>query len=247
MSALVVVAQFRRLPPPALFAVLGAAHSVSLDDVHFSDGADDVETCGFAPPASLERSVTKRIRSYLAGRHCAATALRHLSPERFAMQVEPLPTGARGAPVWPEGIVGSIAHSRDRAVAVAARTDVVASVGIDCERLLSASVALEIERRVFSEARDLHAITSATGLAHSEIVSAVFAAKEAIYKCLSPRLDRFIEFEAATLIAWDVSRGVLQFEMDAGIERDLGLRGAPISVTYSVSDDHIFTVATLSH
>ena len=97
-----------------------------------------------------------------------------------------MPKGIGGAPIWPAGVVGSLAH--DEAVAVAAvglRRD-FASIGIDVEPAgalpadMFALVATPRERRMIDD----------------DPVKAklLFAAKEAVYKAVYP-LDRvFLEF-----------------------------------------------------
>jgi 4'-phosphopantetheinyl transferase EntD len=109
-----------------------------------------------------------------------------------------VPKGAGGAPIWPAGVVGSLAH--DEAVAVAAvglRRD-FASIGIDVEPAgalpadMLALVVTPRERRVVDD----------------DPVRArlLFAAKEAVYKAIYPLDGVFLEFgdievDLATAIA----------------------------------------------
>ncbi|HYI71282.1 MAG TPA: 4'-phosphopantetheinyl transferase superfamily protein [Skermanella sp.] len=74
----------------------------------------------------------RRFRDFCAGRHCAHEALRGLGvPARAILRSE------NGAPLWPEGVIGSISHCPGLAAACAARAsaDGVASVGLDVERI----------------------------------------------------------------------------------------------------------------
>ena len=69
-----------------------------------------------------------RRREFLGGRVCARRALELLGISPVAV-----PIAVDGAPVWPDGIVGSITHKgRYRAAAVAFASD-VAGLGIDAE------------------------------------------------------------------------------------------------------------------
>ncbi len=131
-------------------------------------------TAGMAP---------RRLRSFRHGRHCARTALRKLGLPATA-----IPTDAQRAPVWPDGIVGSISHSRNLACAVAARTECLGGIGIDLEQpgKLDHEVALLI--CTASERARLH------DLAMNDGERLLFSIKESIYKCLWPRVQRFIEF-----------------------------------------------------
>lgn len=86
-----------------------------------------------------------------------------------------------GAPAWPQGITGSLAHDDDMAVAAVAAVAGIGSLGIDVEPALplpdeiSALVAMPADR---------------TGTADRQLAGRVlFAAKEAVYKAAYP-LDR---------------------------------------------------------
>ena len=98
----------------------------------------------------------------------------------------PVPKGAGGAPIWPAGVVGSLAHDDEIAVAAVGLRRDFASIGIDVEPAESlpanmlALVATPRERRMIDD----------------DPVKAklLFAAKEAVYKAVYP-LDRvFLEF-----------------------------------------------------
>ena len=61
-------------------------------------------------------------------RACAREAL-----ARLGVPAQPIPTGSRGEPLWPDGIVGSITHCDGyRACAVAAAADWL-TIGVDAE------------------------------------------------------------------------------------------------------------------
>ncbi|RWC25108.1 MAG: 4'-phosphopantetheinyl transferase superfamily protein [Mesorhizobium sp.] len=86
-----------------------------------------------------------------------------------------------GAPVWPDGITGSLAHDDDMAVAAVVPVGHIASLGIDVEPALPlqdeilALVATPADR---TDAADRHLAGRL-----------LFAAKEAVYKAVYP-LDR---------------------------------------------------------
>lgn len=78
--------------------------------------------------AHISRAVASLRADFAAARNCARTALAELGFERG-----PMVPGGRGAPDWPEGVVGSLTHAAGlRAAAVAHRAD-IASLGIDVE------------------------------------------------------------------------------------------------------------------
>ncbi|WP_284273019.1 4'-phosphopantetheinyl transferase family protein [Mesorhizobium huakuii] len=92
-----------------------------------------------------------------------------------------IPRAPSGAPVWPEGIIGSLAHDDDMAVAAVAPVGGIVSLGIDVEPAeplpddIFAIVATGADR---------------TGAADPRLAGRIlFAAKEAVYKAAFP-LDR---------------------------------------------------------
>jgi 4'-phosphopantetheinyl transferase EntD len=97
-----------------------------------------------------------------------------------------IPKSSAGAPLWPVGIVGSLAHDETMAVAVIARRRDVAAVGVDVEPHeplapdLVAVVATATERRLYDQS-----LLSSRRL---------FAAKEAVFKATFPIDGVFLDF-----------------------------------------------------
>lgn len=93
---------------------------------------------------------------------------------------------ASGAPVWPKGLVGSLAHDDGVAVAALARAENVGAIGIDVEPAaplpadMLGIVAGERERRQIAEDPLRGRV--------------LFAAKEAVYKAAYPSDRVFLEF-----------------------------------------------------
>lgn len=140
-------------------------------------------------PGDMQRAVPKRRGEYLAGRACAALALRALNA--------PEVVGRKGrAPVWPAGIAGSITHTDRRVVAVAARD--VRAIGVDLEPLMSPRTVAEITHLLLSPAD--HAQRPAD-MDAARFVTLVFSAKESVYKALSPQLADIPDFHEARVTA----------------------------------------------
>ncbi|MEY5039221.1 MAG: hypothetical protein RL472_2327 [Pseudomonadota bacterium] len=140
-----------------------------------------------ALPADLLGAVPKRRSEFLAGRACAALALRQ------AGQAEDVPRQGR-APVWPTGVAGSITHSRDRAIAAVSTH--YGALGLDCEALVAPDRALQLAAAIFSEVESRH---RPEALPFASFFTLVFSAKEALYKALSARLSRIPDFREVTL------------------------------------------------
>ena len=173
-----------------------------------------------ALPEDLRAAVPKRRSEFLAGRLCAAYALRQAG---LAEAV-----GRKGrAPQWPSGCVGSITHSRDRAIsAVSTRYD---AVGLDCEALVPAERAHQLAAAIFTE---VEFRLCPDALPFASFFTLIFSAKEALYKALSPRLSRVPDFLDVTLTQLD--RGRLTLVLD----------GQPHSARFRLSSQACVTLVT---
>ncbi len=89
-------------------------------------------------------------------------------------------------PVWPHGVCGTIAHSREYAVAVVGCCRRVIGIGVDLE--LEHRVDERVARRVLNE-------RERGQLPEESWRTAVFSAKEAVYKAVNPAVGEFLEFQ----------------------------------------------------
>lgn len=160
-----------------------------------------------ALPDDLRGAVPKRRSEFLAGRACAALALRQ------AGQAEGVPRHGR-APIWPAGIAGSITHSRDRAIAaVSTHYD---ALGLDCEALVAPDRALQLAATIFSEAESR---LRPEVLPFASFFTLVFSAKEALYKALSSRLSRIPDFREVTLVGLQPGQMALTLDGQSHLAR----------------------------
>ena len=133
---------------------------------------------------SVARAVEKRRREFVTGRACARLALAQLGIAAAA-----IPSGPRGEPVWPSGVVGSITHCRGyRGCAVAVARKIMA-IGIDAEinEPLPTGVWEQVARGPELEWDRHHDGVWLDRLA--------FSAKEAVYKAWFPMTGGRLEFE----------------------------------------------------
>ncbi len=142
-----------------------------------------------AEQAAVGHAVEARRREFATGRACARLALRRLGLDPVA-----IPSGERGEPVWPAGVIGSITHCRGyRACAVALVGEVLA-LGVDAEvhAPLPAGV---LEQVAFGRERAMCA--DRPGGVHLDRL--LFSAKEAVYKVWFPLMRRWLGFEDVEL------------------------------------------------
>lgn len=172
---------------------------------------------GAAPPSHLARATPSRVAEFVAGRRCARAALSDLGAGAEDVGVD-----ARGAPVWPRGFVGSIAHTKRVACAVAAPSARFAGVGIDVEDLLDETTAREVASVALRPEDE--AIAGGAPLD----VAIAFSAKETVYKCVAPIVGILFDFDDArvTRIASEgETEVVLLTDLGAGFGRGRVLRG----------------------
>jgi 4'-phosphopantetheinyl transferase EntD len=152
---------------------------------------DDADVALFPEEeAQLTRAVDKRRREYTTARHCARQALAGLG-----LAPAPVVSGDKGAPQWPEGIVGSITHTQGYRAAAVARVTDLAALGIDAEphdALPDGVLSLVVRG---DEVAHLKALAADHPEVHWDRL--LFCAKEATYKAWFPLAHRWLGFEDA--------------------------------------------------
>jgi enterobactin synthetase component D len=152
-------------------------------------------------PDSLQHAVAKRQSEFLAGRICAALALRAAGL--------PEVVGQNGrAPLWPVGAVGSISHSDSRVVAAVSRDH--AGLGVDCETIMPTDQARQLASMILTPAE---ATLQPETMGFAAFLTLVFSAKEALYKAISARRAQMPEFHDVILTG--VSADRLHLALDA--------------------------------
>jgi enterobactin synthetase component D len=195
------------------------------DDTHFS-------RFGIACPSSVARGVPKRRAEYLAGRRAAIAALAEVG----AGAVTDLAIGSSRAPVWPVGFTGSITHAARIAAAVALRDGAVQGVGIDVERVVSASAVDAIVQSVVdaSERRAVDELARSLGLPMALTIA--FSAKESFYKATAAMVGRIFDFDALKIIGAQGSAGTIEAETAEPLAPSLPA-GMRFRLGFSLLDD----------
>jgi 4'-phosphopantetheinyl transferase EntD len=129
---------------------------------------------------TFANSVDKVKRASGAARFVARQLMRQLGHAE-----QTVPKSATGAPIWPRGLVGSLAHDSQVAVAAMARSNQFQSLGIDVEP------AEPLEAELLS----LIATTSEVIRIAEDPYRGrlLFAVKEAVYKTLNPLDGQFLD------------------------------------------------------
>ncbi len=141
---------------------------------------------------AVGRAVDKRRREFATARGCARAAL-----ERLGLPPVAIPSGLRGEPRWPVGVVGSITHCDGYRACALGRASDVATIGIDAEpnRPLPDGLLADVARP-----EELPALRELARLEPSTCWDRVlFSAKESVYKAWFPLTGRWLGFEDAVL------------------------------------------------
>ncbi len=146
---------------------------------------------------AIRGAAAKRRREFVSGRLCARRALDRLGVEPCA-----IPRGARGEPLWPPGVVGSITHRAHYRACALASSIHLAALGIDAERNAPLSDGVW-ERIAFGAERELPREVDGVRLD-----ALLFSAKESLYKAWFPLAGGRPAFEQMC-VSIDLSRGTL--------------------------------------
>lgn len=148
------------------------------------------------PPARLlpeeERFVRNagegRRREFAAGRAAARRALTALG-----LPAAPILAGGDRAPVWPEGVVGSISHCETLCLAAVAPAGTYCAIGIDVEP--AEALPEDILDTVCTPA-EIAWLETRPATERGLWARAIFSVKECAYKCQYPMTGRLIDFHA---------------------------------------------------
>ncbi|MBM0238145.1 4'-phosphopantetheinyl transferase superfamily protein [Micromonospora sp. ATA32] len=213
------------LPPVVSVAVAGAA-----------------DWAGVLLPAERaclsERAVQSRRRDFTAGRVCARRAMAGLG-----LPAVPVPSAADRAPVWPDGVVGTITHTTGYCAAAAARTTEIRSVGMDAERHKELNPG--VRRLICLPEEEERCARLPSGISWPAVV---FSAKETVYKVWHPVAGSWLDFHDAQ-VELDPDAGVFTARIAPARVDAAQVARPPALITgrFAVDADLVRTAAVLPH
>jgi enterobactin synthetase component D len=214
-------------PPPVCSSKVWARATATLDVAPETSGIPWRGRMGWSP---------QRVREFAAGRRCAAQAL----ADAGSLSVD-VGVGLHREPLWPPGFVGSITHSREFAFAAVGRGRDLASLGIDSEPVLDEASFAEVASLAF------HAQERDRVAGRRDLATAVFSAKESLFKCVYPLARVFFDYLDAEVASLEFAEGRGVCRLVLG--RDLGegfARGRTFDVAVALVDDHLHACAELA-
>lgn len=196
-----------------------------------------------AMPMTIQRAVPRRKAEFLAGRLAARQACQSAGVSG-AMDIR---IGPLRAPVWPQGLVGSISHCYPSiglgiALAVAGPAQ-RGLLGVDAELIpdrrysdMIAESALNTRERAY--------LGTLSNLEYGVYTTLVFSAKESIFKAYAPVTQAYFEFDAAEVMMLDDTR--MLFRLTQPLAPDLP-SGLEIVVRWMLLTPDVVLTAVVAH
>ncbi|MCA0400085.1 MAG: 4'-phosphopantetheinyl transferase superfamily protein [Proteobacteria bacterium] len=181
-------------------------------------------------PDKLRGAVAIRRAEFLAGRLCAMLALEALSGKW-----EDIAVHTDRSPIWPAGFIGSISHTKSRAIALVASEAHYARLGVDLEAMMDEARAAPLARMIVEESE---IALRPVDMPFAAFLTLIFSAKEAFYKAVYPQLRRFLGFHDVRLARLDHASLLLVPQAEKIPE----LAGSTFSLLWRFEDDHCLTV-----
>ena len=166
---------------PAIFPPECVVAVQRYDSSAFTPNAVDV--------AAVSGAVEKRQREFAAGRAAVRRA-----QGKLGVPVSPIAIGPDRNPLWPTGLSGSITHTAGLALAVVARRERIAALGIDLE--VAGAVKEELWPGILTAA-ETDWIRAQPVNHQSDLATLIFCAKECFFKLQYPLTGTWVEFREA--------------------------------------------------
>lgn len=196
-------------------------------------------TRGISLPSDMEEEVPKRKAHFLGGRYCAHQALEMMHGNN---EILPIKKGEEGAPIWPEGVIGSITHNENFVGAVVADKKNLRGVGIDTEKILGPQSVNMVEGLVATDKEKKDSIS----FDPFEYFTLIYSAKESIFKCLHPLVKKYIEFHDVNIDQLDFEKRTFDFSLLKSLNEEFK-EGMSFQGRFSLEKDKLHTAFELLH
>ncbi len=160
-------------------------------------------------PSGLSVAVNKRQAEFLAGRVAARKTMQYSG--FFKSTIPSIPIGKNRAPVWPEGLHGSISHCQTKAYCAVTPIEKNDFIGIDVECYFSDETNSKIENMVFTKEEKL--LLLECGVAENVAATLIFSAKESLFKALYPSVGQYFGFECASITDFSMREKYIQLTL----------------------------------
>jgi 4'-phosphopantetheinyl transferase EntD len=174
-----------------------------------------------------------RRAEFLTGRQCARRAL-----AQFGEQAKDLPADSEGLPKWPDGMTGSITHSRGLCGAVVADLKTFSAIGLDFEQT----------NRLKSRAakRVVHPLEADFSAENPDHATVLFSLKEAFYKAQYPHWQVKANFKDLGLTVDRTSGTAAIAYLDADLKVRLGAAADRFNFRFAIAGNYVVSLCWLS-
>ncbi|GAA4941090.1 hypothetical protein GCM10023238_03540 [Streptomyces heliomycini] len=117
--------------------------------------------------------------------------------DKLGVPARPVLPGERGAPVWPDGLAGSMTHCQGYCAAALVRAADLASLGIDAEPHAPLPQGRPVLGGAAAEAARIGGLAEELPAVHWDRL--LFSAKESVYKAWFPLTGKWLDFMEADL------------------------------------------------
>lgn len=177
----------------------------------------------------------KRRLHFTLGRLCALKALKRVGyTGSFKIQRKGT------APVWPDLYIGSISHCEVGVIAVAAPCRDIWALGLDIEG------RGRIKEQTSRIVRTNEDILKTSAMSESDLLTLIFSGKEAFYKTLYPRVNKFFGFDSAAIIAINEKDSSFTLKLLRDIGGDECRAGQEFTGRFFISEEYLVTCFEIS-
>jgi len=141
--------------------------------------------------AGMGRMVDKRQREFTAGRVAAHRAMAELG-----YPAQPVLPGADRAPIWPDGLMGSLSHCDSLCICAMGRSRDVQSLGVDVEE--DAPLDAELFDAILTPP-ERNWLNKQPADEMGRLARLLFSAKETAYKAQYPLSRTVLDFESISI------------------------------------------------
>lgn len=184
-----------------------------------------------AEKTAIVRAIPKRVLEFTAGRTAARMAMADINLPPAA-----IPIGADRAPLWPDNIIGSIAHCNTAAIAAIAPQGAVQSIGLDIEE--NTPLANDLWDTICTDT-ERNWLARQPAAQQGTLAKQIFSAKEAAYKAQYPLTGALIGFEDV-----EISLAPQRGRFTASFPRQTGPNPFGDKLTGRLFSDQMFILAS---
>lgn len=181
----------------------------------------------------IESFHINRQKEFLLGRFSALMNFKN----NYHFELTDLDFEINRNPIWPDGFVGSITHSRSFVISAVANKKDLDSLGIDIENI--GRVSTSVAEKILID-QDIKFIS---GLSEDFINTLIFSAKESFYKAIYPKYGHFFGFESAFVSTISIENST--FEINLAVDLNdyfTKIRFQKIKGYFCVHENHIITL-----